>query len=54
MTFFKFPYQLKQSEVGYWVDGHCGYLFVGYFDTLEDCIAAFNRKIGGRDDRRRR
>lgn len=39
------PYKLKSSVVGLWVDGHCGYLFVGYFSTAKKCIRAFNKKF---------
>ena len=35
------PYELKHTSVGWWVDGYCGYLFVGYFDTEHEAITAF-------------
>jgi len=36
-----FPYKLKNTIVGWWIDGYCGYLYVGYFDTKEQSLRKF-------------
>lgn len=35
-------FNLKKSEgIGYWIDSACGYLYVGYSNTLEEIKTAF-------------
>ena len=42
-----FPYELKNHpDIGYWIDGLCGYKFVGYYTTLEKCLKAYRKKKG--------
>jgi len=37
-------YQLKNSEIGWWVDGACGFLVSGYFKYRHEAIkTAFER-----------
>lgn len=38
-------YEVKNSEVGWWVDGNCGYLVAGYFGCCEDAVNAALAKI---------
>ena len=32
-------YELKQTTVGHWVDGNCGFLVCGYFGTKREAIS---------------
>jgi len=41
-----FPYKLKNTSIGWWVDGYCGYLYVGYFDSAEAALIAFWERYG--------
>ena len=29
-------YTLKESSIGFWIDGRCGYFVAGYFDNLRE------------------
>ena len=39
------PYQLKHSDIGYWIDGACGWQVVGYFDSLTECLNEFKKEV---------
>lgn len=41
------PFVLKNSSIGWWVDGYWGYLYVGYFETKQDALNAFWEKYKG-------
>jgi len=43
------PYELKNTCIGWWIDGYCGYLYVGYFDTKSEAIEAFWKKFGSEE-----
>jgi|SaaInl4_200m_RNA_FD_contig_21_232319_length_254_multi_6_in_0_out_0_1 hypothetical protein len=34
-------YTLKNTSIGWWIDGPCGYLYVGYFKSKKDALDAF-------------
>ena len=38
-------YELKSSDVGYWVDGLCGFLVVGYFRTASEATRVAMERI---------
>ena len=43
----KLPPQFKlkyTSSVGYWIDGHCGNFYVGYYNTEEEVLSKFWNK----------
>jgi len=49
-------YQLKHTDVvGWWVDGRCGYLVTGYYDTREVAVETARGLIAAakRDNERR-
>lgn len=38
-------YEVKSSSVGHWVDGRCGYMVAGYFNTQAEAVTAATDRI---------